>query len=120
MAEILHAFDELSTRLGFNRSLSHFKFIMRVIADFEKRINLAEIISACLAEKSIEPHQVLPTVNAILVDKYGYVCRSFNLTDNFDNFDYVASEVGKWKALDVVITYFHQELGVVTINTKNR
>ena len=37
------------------------------------RRNLAEIISDCLADKSIEPHQVLPTVNAILVDKYDYV-----------------------------------------------
>jgi len=120
MAELFHAFDELSTRAGFNRSLSHFKFIMQVIADFEKRMNLAEIISGCLAEKSIEPHQVLPTVNAILVDKYGYVCRSFNLTENFDNFDYVAGEVGKWRALDLVVTYFHPELGVVTINPKNR
>lgn len=120
MAEQLHAFDELSTRAGFNRSLSHFKFIMRVISDFERKVNLAEIISACLVEKSIEPHQVLPAVSAILADKYGYVCRSFNLTENFDNFDYVADEVGKWRALDLVVTYFHPELGVVTINPKNR
>jgi hypothetical protein len=120
MAEQLHAFDELSTRAGFNRSLGHFKFIMRVIADFEKKVNLAEIISACLVEKSIEPHQVLPAVSAILVDKYGYVCRSHNLTENFDNFDYAAGEVGKWRALDLVVTYFHPELGVVTINPKNR
>lgn len=120
MAETLHAFDELSTRAGFNRSLGHFKFIMRVISEFERRVNLAEIISACLVEKSIEPHQVLPAVTAILVDKYGYVCRSYNLTENFDNFDYAAAEVGKWRALDLVVTYFHPELGVVTINPKNR
>ncbi|HVP19608.1 MAG TPA: hypothetical protein VMU36_11465, partial [Spirochaetia bacterium] len=68
----------------------------------------------------IEPHQVLPAVTAILVDKYGYVCRSHNLTENFDNFDYAASEVGKWRALDLVVMYFHPELGVVTINPKNR
>jgi hypothetical protein len=28
--------------------------------------------------------------------------------------------VGKWRALDLVVTYFHPELGVVTINPKNR
>jgi len=120
MAEQLHAFDELSTRAGFNRSLKHFKFIMRVISEFEGRRNLAEILSDCLTEKSIEPHQVLPAVNAILVDKYGYVCRSHNLTENFENFDFVSSEVSKWRALDLVVTYFHPELGVVTINPKNR
>jgi len=59
-------------------------------------------------------------VNAILVDKYGYVCRSHNLTENFDNFDFVSTETAKWKALDLVVTYFHPELGVVTINPKNR
>ncbi|HVO37990.1 MAG TPA: hypothetical protein VMV03_03080, partial [Spirochaetia bacterium] len=73
MAEPVHAFDELSTRAGFNRSLKHFKFIMRVISEFEAKRNLAEILSDCLAEKSIEPHQVLPAVNATLVDKYGYI-----------------------------------------------
>ena len=96
MAEQLHAFDELSTRAGFNRSLGHFKFIMRVIADFERKVNLAEIISACLADKSIEPHQVLPAVTAILSTNTRYACRSHNLTENFDNFDYAANEVGKW------------------------
>ena len=71
-------------------------------------------------EKSIEPDQVLPAVSAILADKYGYVCRSYNLTENFENFDYLAAEVGKWRALDLVVTYFHPELGVMTINPKNR
>ena len=120
MPEQLHAFDELSTRDGFNRSLRHFKFITRVIGDFERKLNLADILSDCLADKSIEPHQVLPTLNAILVDKYHYVCRSHNLTENFDDFDYAANEVGKWRALDLVVAYFHPELGVVVINPKNR
>ena len=120
MPEQLHVFDELSTRDGFNRSLRHFKFIMRVIGEFESRRNLAEVLGDCLSEKTIEPHQVLPTISAILVDKYRYSCRTHNMSDNFDGFDSIAAEVGKWKAVDLVLVYFHPELGVVAINPKDR
>jgi len=120
MPEQVHAFDELATRDGFNRSLRHFKFISRVIADFEARQNIADILSECLADKSIEPRQVLPTLNAILVDKYHYICRSHNLAEGFDAFDGLASQVAGWKAVDLVVAYFHPELGVVVVNPKNR
>jgi hypothetical protein len=120
MPEQIHAFDELATRDGFNRSLRHFKFISRVIADFEGGRNLAETLSECLAEKSIEPRQVLPTLNAILVDKYHYVSRSHDMTDNFEDFDSLTTAVGSWRAMDIVVTYFHPELGIVVVNPKNR
>jgi hypothetical protein len=120
MPEEFHLFDGLSTRAGFNRSLKHFKFITQVIGEFEGNRNLAEIISDRLAEKTIEPEQVLPTLNAILVDKYHYAYGSHNLTENFESFDTITEESGKWKALDLVIAYFHPELGVVAINPKIR
>jgi hypothetical protein len=120
MPENIHAFDELSTREGFNHSLGHFKFIMNVVGEFEARRNLADILGDKLAQKAIEPHQVLPTVNAILVDKYHYTCRSCNLAENFDGFDVLSAEVGKWRGVDLVVVYFHPELGVVAINPKNR
>jgi hypothetical protein len=120
MPEQLHAFDELSTRDGFNRSLKHFKFISRVIGEFESRNNLADTLSECLGDKSIEQRQILPTLNAILVDKYHYLCRSHNLLDNFEDFDSLTAAVGAWRAIDLVVAYFHPELGVVAVNPKNR
>ncbi len=120
MPEQLHLYDGLSTREGFNRSLKHFKFIMQVVAEFEKNRNLAEILSDRLLEKAIGQDQVLPTLNAILVDKYHYVLRSHNMQENFEGFDAIASETGKWKAMDLVVAYFHPELGVVAVNPKNR
>jgi hypothetical protein len=120
MMEQVHAFDELSTRDGFNRSLRHFKFISRIIGEFEGRRNLADSLSDCLADKSIEPRQVLPTLNAILVDKYHYLCRSHNLVENFEDFDSLTSIVGSWRAIDLVVVYFHPDLGVMPVNPKNR
>ena len=120
MPEQVHAFDELATREGFNRSLKHFKFISRVVGDFESKRNIADTLSQCLADKSIEPRQVLPTLNAMLVDKYHYSCRSHNLAENFDAFDGLAATVATWKAVDLVVAYFHPELGVVVVNPKNR
>ena len=120
MPEQVHAFDELATRDGFNRSLRHFKFISRVIGDFESKRNIADILGQCLADKSVEPRQVLPTLNAILVDKYHYSCRSHNLAESFEAFDGLAATVATWKAVDLVVAYFHPELGVVVVNPKNR
>ena len=94
MPEQVHAFDELATREGFNRSLKHFKFISRVIGEFESNRNIADTLSECLADKTIEPRQVLPTLNAILVDKYHYTCRSYNLAENFEDFDTLTETVG--------------------------
>ncbi|MGA2640093.1 MAG: hypothetical protein ABSG21_04195 [Spirochaetia bacterium] len=120
MPEQVHVYDELATRDGFNRSLRHFKFISRVVGDFESKRNIADTLSECLADKSIEPRQVLPTLNAILVDKYHYSCRSHNLAESFDAFDGLAATVGTWRAVDMVVAYFHPELGVVVVNPKNR
>ena len=119
MPEQVHAFDELATRDGFNRSLKHFKFISRAIGEFESRRNLADCLSESLADKSIEPRQVLPALNAILVDKYHYSCRSHNLVENFEDFSGLTGTVASWKAIDMVIVYFHPELGVVVVNPKN-
>ncbi|HEY9593889.1 MAG TPA: hypothetical protein VHE79_05390 [Spirochaetia bacterium] len=120
MPEQVHVYDELATREGFNRSLRHFKFISSVIGDFESKRNIADFLSECLAEKTIEPRQVLPTLNAILVDKYHYVAGSHNMTENFEDFDSLTQTVGTWRAVDVVVAYFHPELGVVVVNPKNR
>jgi hypothetical protein len=120
MAEQLHLYDGLSTREGFNRSLKHFRFITQVIGEFEGHRNLAEVLSDRLVEKSIEPEQILPTLNAILVDKYHYKVCSHNLDETFEDFDSISSETTKWKAVDVMIAYFHPELGVVAVNPKNR
>ena len=120
MPEQPHPYDGLSTRDGFNRSLAHFKTVGGMVAEIERGRNLADVLGDLLAEKAITPGQVLPVLNALLVDRYHYVVGSHNLTDNVDSPTGIAAETAGWKAMDLVVAYFHPELGVLAINPKNK
>jgi hypothetical protein len=119
MAEVSYEFENLSTREGFNSSLRHFKAVNAIIGDFEGYTNLADIVNNLLSQKRLLQHQVAPIVYALLVDKYGYTHRSYNMSTTVEGFSRVAEDVAKWKAVDLVISYFHPELGLTLINPKN-
>jgi hypothetical protein len=120
MPEQPHPYDGLSTREGFNRSLAHFKLVGGMVAEIERGSNLADVLGERLGEKAINPAQVLPVLNALLVDRYHYAVGSHNLEDNADSLAGLAAETAGWRAMDLVVAYFHPELGVVAINPKNR
>jgi hypothetical protein len=119
MPEQPHPYDGLSTRDGFNRSLAHFKTVGGMVAEIERGRNLADVLGERLSEKSINPDQVLPVLNALLVDRYHYAVGSHNLAENADSLVRLAGETSGWRAMDLVVAYFHPELGVVAINPKN-
>jgi cell division septation protein DedD len=112
----------LSTRDGFNRSLRHFLAVNDVVPEFESKTNLADELNALLDEKAIQSNQIGPIVNALLVGhpKYNYRSQSYNLTRNIEEFDGIVSEVGMWDAVDIVLAYYHPDLGLTLINPKNR
>jgi hypothetical protein len=120
MPEQPHPYDGLSTRDGFNRSLAHFKVVGGMVAEIERGRNLADVIGERLADKALQPDQVLPVLNALLVDRYHYTVGSHNLAENADSLEGLAGETAGWKAMDLVVAYFHPELGVLAINPKNR
>jgi hypothetical protein len=115
-----HPYDGLSTRDGFNRSLAHFKSAGGMVAEVERGRNLADVIGERLTDKALQPDQVLPVLNALLVDRYHYVVGSHNLAENADALAGLAGETAGWKAMDLVVAYFHPELGVLAINPKNK
>ncbi|MBN1696049.1 MAG: hypothetical protein JW881_00930 [Spirochaetales bacterium] len=119
MGELKYQFDTLSTREGFNQSLRHFKLVLEIINDFEKNYNLADIMNELITAKRIIPTQIKPIIFSLLVDKYGYAYSSYNVEDSIEKFDAFVDEVSKWKAVDIVLAYFHPELDVVPINPKN-
>ncbi len=59
-------------------------------------------------------------LNALLVDRYHYAVGSHNLEENADSLAGLAAETAGWRAMDLVVAYFHPELGVMAINPKNR
>jgi hypothetical protein len=121
MAEAVYEYVGLSTRAGFNRSLRHFQAVNDIVPDFESRVNLADELNGMLDEKAIESNQIGPIVNALLVGhpKYNYRSRSYNLARNIEEFDPIVSEVGKWDAVDLVLAYYHPDMGLTLINPKN-
>jgi hypothetical protein len=72
-----------------------------------------------MAKKEIDSKQVVPIVHAILVDKYQYSPYSHTMSVTIDDFSYIIEQIGKWKAVDVTLLYFHPDLGPVAINPKN-
>jgi len=119
MATAVYDYERLSTKQGFNSSLSHFKAVSALLDDFENKYNIADILNANLSEGEIEPNQLHSIIYALLVDKYGYSYRSINLPVSIENYSPICDEVKKWKGIDIVISYFHPELGLTLINPKN-
>jgi hypothetical protein len=58
-------------------------------------------------------------MNALLIDRYKYQYRTFNMGVAYDNFTRLIKETAKWSAVDMVLNYFHPELGPTPINPKN-
>lgn len=118
MAVASNEFERLNTREGFNRSLRHFKLVMELVQEMEDHNNLADVINELAALKELEENQITPILSSLLIDKYGYKYYSYNLKDNVDNFQALKEEMFKWNAVDLVLAYFHPELGIMTINPK--
>ena len=111
----------LSTRAGFNRSLRHFQAVAEIVPEFEGKTNLADVLNLKLDEKSLEANQIAPILNALCVGhpKYHYASRSHNLSRNIDDFAPLVAEVSKWHAVDIILAYYHPDLGLTLINPKN-
>lgn len=119
MNELLRTYDNMSSRKGFNNSLLHFQSVMDIISDFEDGYNVADILNAFIKDNALEQNQVPSIVSALLKDKYNYFCRSGNLKVTTNDFSNIISEISKLKAFDVLICYYHPELGFLVINPKN-
>lgn len=114
-----YEFEAFASKEGFNRSLGHFQSVSALLEELEDYGNLADILSELLADKEIDQNQLAPTVKAILVEKYGYSHGSINLPETISTFDTILKEVQTWKAVDIVVSYLHPELGYTLLNPKN-
>jgi len=122
LATAQYEFQALSTRSGFNRSLRHFTSVGEIVEEFEGYRNLADILNEMLEEKELELPQLSPIVHALLVGhpKYNYCCSSYTLKVSFEEFAPICAEVKKWNSVDLLLAYFHPDIGLTLINPKNQ
>jgi hypothetical protein len=119
MEKFNYEFEGFSTRAGFNKSLGHFRAVKSIVEDMGDNINIADSIYENFPGGELVSGQLTSIVHALLVDKFNYLQTSINLAENNDNVIAIQTEIAKWKAADIVFTYFHPESGIMVLNPKN-
>ena len=110
----------LSRRAGFNTALRHFKSVNSFATDVADGFNLADVVNEALEDGSLERYQIRSIVNALLVDKLGYVALPHNLERNIESADEVIAVTGKWGKVHLVLCYYHPQAGLFLVNPANR
>jgi len=116
----LYEFEHLSSKSSFNNALGHFQTVSDLLSTLGDFRNIADTLNELLQEKEITQNQILPAVNAIIYDKLNYQYKSHNLTCTITDFVPLFEEVKRWNAVDIVMVYYHPDLGPMLINPKNK
>ena len=119
MGYISYQFESLSSRSGFNRALQHFNLVNDIVPEIEDLINIADVLNDYLLEEAMLSAQVIPIVNALLVDRYRYQVDSYNMVETISDFKPLLNNFTQITAVDIVLCYFHNEIGAIPINPKN-
>jgi hypothetical protein len=118
MAQITGSLDVLSTRTGFNNAVRHIKKTLSIIDTLSSNMNLADILEEEGEALTNEQRPVL--LRMLLVDKLGYKTASVNLNDVIEDITVLADEFERWKAVDLIVTYYHPDMGVLIANPKRK
>jgi hypothetical protein len=113
-----NALNILSRKAGFNTALRHFRTITAYVGEIQQGANLADLLTADLEDGAIERYQLRPTINALLVDKFGYACRAHNLDETIEEADAIADTLAKWTNIQIVFVYHHPQAGTFVLNPK--
>jgi hypothetical protein len=109
----------LGTIEGFNKSLRHFYKTSGVMNAINEKTNPADILNDYLDSGEIEPIQIIPITYALLVQKFKYSYKSYNLRRNIDEFGNIVNRVSNWDRVDIVLVYHNPTIGCIAINPKN-
>lgn len=109
----------LSTRSGLLKGTKHLKVLQSFLKKIKERHNLANLINRALEKKEIEQDQIAPFLNALLIEKFKYQVKSFNLKETLTrSVEDVARILLEFDAFDIVLAYNHPQLGQLVINPK--
>jgi hypothetical protein len=118
MAQIAGSLDVLSTRNGFNTAVRHIKKTLSIIDTLSASTNLADVLENEGEEIANEQRPVI--LRMLLADKMGYKTASANLAEVVEDISTFADEITRWKAVDIVVTYYHPDMGVLIANPKRK
>ncbi|MDR0451425.1 MAG: hypothetical protein LBH15_00105 [Treponema sp.] len=106
----------LSTRAGFNSAVRHIKKTIGILDSLGPDGNLADTLFDLDAQEPGERAGII--LRMLLVDKLGYKAVSCNLGAVSADFEALAAEFARWKAVDLVAAYHHPDLGLLVANPK--
>ncbi|HUW69871.1 MAG TPA: hypothetical protein VMX33_06525 [bacterium] len=113
-------YESLASKESFNASVRHVKATVSLSERVSNGENLADILNAMIDDKSINADEVQPLVSMLLIDKFHYYTSSKNLASTANDLMGVHESVKGWNAYDIVILYYHPDVGVMAINPKNK
>jgi len=118
MSSIAYEVEVLDDRESFNKVVNHLKAVIEILGDVADYSNLADILNEFIEQERLKVDQISPILSTVLIDKFNYEAQSYNLESNVDKFQIIAKEIAKWNAVDIVMAYYHPELGTKAINPK--
>lgn len=118
MTQLAGTLDVLSTRNGFNAAVRHIKKTLSIIETISVNKNLADILEEAGEELLNEQRPVI--LRMLLADKMGYKTASVNLANVAEDISELADEIVRWKAVDLVLVYYHPDMGVLIANPKRK
>ncbi|MBN1615925.1 MAG: hypothetical protein JW875_01330 [Spirochaetales bacterium] len=119
MVEPSGFYTQLASRSGFNASVRHINRTLDLLDSCGTKSNIADEITALMADKSFDEDEILAAVNMLLIEKWGYSVVSYNITSVVSDALPLVQEVARWKAVDLVLGYHHPDLGFIVVNPKN-
>ena len=120
MKSLISQFEGLADREGFNASVRHIQMVVAAVDRIADKENLADVIDGLIEDKTLDKEDIRPVVSMILGQKYPYRCASANLDSVESDLSRIAEEVAGWNGVDLVVLYFHPDLGVIAVNPKNK
>ncbi|MDR1931226.1 MAG: hypothetical protein LBQ57_00240 [Spirochaetales bacterium] len=108
----------LSRKAGFNTALRHFRQVTRYVGDVQNGKNIADLLNLSLDEGEIQRDQVKPIISSLVVDKFGYSYRSYNLRQTIEDPGKIITALESWGKIQLLMLYFSPQAGLFVINPK--
>ena len=104
---------------GFNKSVQYVKIVNFTHKYLQQGFNFADIFFEVQKKKKVSQEQITWLVKLILMDKYQYIGRTFNLQNEIFNFQELKRVIKQCEDFDIVLMYHHPVIGIILLNGFN-